>query len=447
MLINSSSRWVVRPSMLLGGLLLVLVAGYWAFSRAFGYIGYYPILIGEVAMLAGVALVVWSGGFRFPRQLSAWLFVFVFLFGLGQIIYSAWFLEQPPLEVIRSFATLYYGVYGFLAYFAARKLLVLLDDHTLARLMSKMAWAVLLGMSISIAGFIFLVEFLPFFPQTTVPILTYKPTDAIIPLLFFTVMWVRGYLPPAFMAWILALVAFAAARSRSSLAAYIAGFVLQGPFKIRSLWLIVAVFVAVSMLAIFDVRISLGYREISINQLAANALFFLEPDQAGQLDSTTTQNANWRSAWWTAIWNEAVVNEYYFMGLGWGVNLADHYGFQTVEADTLDVLRNPHNALMGILARGGWLISIAWLLTYATFLVSVAWSLARKHYSYAHRTLLIAIFVCTIANLINGATDVYLESPQVAIPHWILIGLGWALMASETRPSSAGEIPAGLEKQ
>src|SRR5690606_41201822 len=33
-----------------------------------------------------------------------------------------------------------------------------------------------------------------------------------------------------------------------------------------------------------------------------------------------------------------------------------------------------------------------------------------------------------LASQINGATDVFLESPQNAIPHWIVVGIGWALI-------------------
>jgi hypothetical protein len=194
-------------------------------------------------------------------------------------------------------------------------------------------------------------------------------------------------------------------------------------------------------LLITDLRIDLGYREVSARQFLANVSSLVGSDEAASsLDATTTRNKDWRSAWWDAIYSDAVDNNRYVIGLGWGTNLADEFGFQTVDSD-VNALRNPHNALLGILARGGWLAAGLWVSFYLLLLYGL-WQAARRFQDdRARQDMAWIIMIYVLASQINGATDVFLESPQNAIPHWIVIGVGWVLIRDAQHLAAYGELP------
>lgn len=420
-----------NTSLLVARLLVFVVLGYWAFGKAFAYLGLYPLYIGEVVLAAGLLYLIHRGTIPVPNQALFWLYSVFLLVVLGQASYSVLVLGQPPLEVVRNLAVVYYGLFAIITFvlitrFAGSNLY----RDVLERWLPRAAPWLLLGGTISVIGGIFLASSLPKFPLTdSVSVLYYKPTDAVMPLVVLLALWLRGYLTTRWMIWTAGLLAIAAGRSRSAmLAVGVAVLAMVWRPTKRMLQMMAIGALLFIFLLVTDIRVDLGYREVSARQFLANISSVIGSDEAASgLDATTTRNKDWRAAWWDAIYNDAVDNARIVVGLGWGVNLADHFGFQT-EASDVNALRNPHNALLGILARGGWLAASLWVAFYL-FLLYGLWQATRKFAGDRYRQdMAWAVMLYVLASQINGATDVFLESPQNAIPHWIVVGIGWALI-------------------
>lgn len=420
-----------NTSALVAHLLVLAVLGYWAFGKAFAYVGLFPLYIGEVLLVAGLLYLIHRGTIPIPNLAIFWLYALLFAVVIGQAAYSILVLVQPPLEVFRNLAVIYYGLFAVIAY-------VLIVRSAGSDFYRKMVENVLpraapwvLGFAtVTVVGSVFFGHMLPQFPMTdSVTLLFYKPTDAVMPLIVLMALWMRGYLKTRWMIWTAGLLAIAAGRSRSAmLAVGIAVLAMIWRPTRRMLSMIaVAVLVFITLL-VFDVRIDLGYREVSARQFMANVTSLVGSDEAASgLDETTTRNKDWRADWWDSIYTDAVENDRYLVGLGWGNNLADEFGFQTEDSD-INALRNPHNAFLGILARGGWLAASLWVGFYLLLLYGL-WQAARTfQHDRARQEMAWIVLIYILASQINGATDVFLESPQNAIPHWIIVGVGWALI-------------------
>jgi len=367
-------------------------------------------------------------------------------------------MGQPPLEVVRNLAVVYYGLFALVSYvLIVRAAGSDFYRYTLAELLPRAAPWILGFATLTVIGGVFFGAYLPQFPKTdSVTVLFYKPTDSVMPLVVLMALWMRGYLKTRWMIWTAGLLAIAAGRSRSAMLAVGVALLamIRKPTR-RMVNLLAAGAAIFIIMLIFDVRIDLGYREVSARQFMANISSVIgSDDAASDLDATTTRNKDWRAAWWDAIYTDAVEHDRYLIGLGWGNNLADEFGFQTEDSD-INALRNPHNAFLGILARGGWLAASLWIGFYLLLLYGL-WQAARTfHDDQARQDMAWTILIYVLASQINGATDVFLESPQNAIPHWLIIGVGWALIrdaqlvnrqaAVESAPGSHenGPVPGG----
>jgi uncharacterized membrane protein HdeD (DUF308 family) len=412
-------------------LLVLAVLGYWAFGKPFAYLGLYPLYIGEMLLVAGLLYLIHRGTIPVPNLAISWLFNLFLAIVLGQAAYSVAVLGQPPMEVVRNLAIVYYGLFAVVSYtLIVRAAGSDFYRYTLEDLLPRAAPWILTFATLTVIGGIFFSAQLPNFPKTdSVSLLLYKPTDSVMPLIVLMALWMRGYLKTRWMIWAAALLAIAAGRSRSAmLAAGVAVLaMIRRPTRrmINMIGIGLALFV---IMLVADVRIDLGYREVSARQFLANVSSLVGSDSAAsELDATTTRNKDWRASWWESIYTDSVQNDRYLIGLGWGTNLADEFGFQTENSD-VNALRNPHNAFLGILARGGWLAASLWIAFYLLLLYGL-WQAARTFQNdQIRQDMSWTILIYVLASQINGATDVFLESPQNAIPHWIIIGIGWALI-------------------
>ncbi|MBA2454662.1 MAG: O-antigen ligase family protein [Chloroflexia bacterium] len=434
----------IRTSFFVLKLLIILTAGYWSFGKAFAYIGIYPLYIGEVAIGLGLLALLRYGTIPVPRNTLFWIFGILLWICLGQSVYSVIILDQPALEVIRGLAVIYYGVFAYITFVVIERSRKPGEffERMLTDILPRAAPWILLGSTITAVGAIYFHYLLPIFPRTDVPVLWYKPTDAVMPLVVIIVLWMRGYLKSRYAVWAAGLVLFAAARSRSAMLGVGIAFLLMlwRPTKRMLIAMSVGTLVFV-LLLVTDVSIDMGYREISARQFMANAISLVSSDQASEIDPTTGNNTSWRLDWWTAIVNDAVDNTRFIVGTGWGDNLANRYGFQIfAETEGVNVLRNPHNALIGILARGGWIVAGLWTLFHVV-LISGLWQATRKTAcSLVERDVAWVCLIYIVVSLINGSTDVFLESPQNAIPHWVVVGVAWSLIYRQAEP--AVEEPA-----
>ena len=160
-------------------------------------------------------------------------------------------------------------------------------------------------------------------------------------------------------------------------------------------------------------------REISPVQILANLESIFMPSRHVELRGTV----EWRLDWWRTILNYTVFGDRFWTGKGYGINLADSDGFQTIHGGS--PLRSPHSSHLTILARSGMPGLASWVLLQGSVFLVLLKGYVRATRAQ-HRTLA-DLHVWLIAHLaafiINSSFDVYLEGPQGGIWFWSLIGL------------------------
>jgi hypothetical protein len=179
----------------------------------------------------------------------------------------------------------------------------------------------------------------------------------------------------------------------------------------------------VTVMAAFDFRVTVPgtTRELSVQQLGENLQSVIGSTSSSDLEGTR----QWRLIWWQRIIDYTVFGPYFWMGKGYGVNLADSDGFQVGTRD--EPLRSPHSSHLTFLARSGVPGFVLWVA------VQITWaSLMFKSYFQARRQeakVWVGIFAWLMAYWLAFITaagfDVFLEGPMAGIPFWSLFGVGW----------------------
>jgi O-antigen ligase len=134
-----------------------------------------------------------------------------------------------------------------------------------------------------------------------------------------------------------------------------------------------------------------------------------------------------RLAWWNTIIDYTFHGKYFWVGKGFGINLATDDGFQQVGQETL---REPHNSHLSILARMGVPAFLLWLLLQGWFALALLRALLRYRRAGDKQLAAVAAWVLVFwtAIMVNASFDPYLEGPQGGIWFWSLFGLGLVLM-------------------
>jgi hypothetical protein len=180
--------------------------------------------------------------------------------------------------------------------------------------------------------------------------------------------------------------------------------------------------ILVLLMAAFDVRFTPPGtpRELSIDILSDGLLSVVSESSRTDLEGTKA----WRLAWWRQIWSYTVNGSYFWMGKGYGINLADSDGFQVGTRE--EPLRSPHNSHLTFLARSGVPGFIFWIALQGTWAASMlrAYIQAKKS-RYQWAGVFAWLLAYWIAFLIEAGFDVSLEGPMAGIPFWTVFGIGW----------------------
>jgi hypothetical protein len=152
---------------------------------------------------------------------------------------------------------------------------------------------------------------------------------------------------------------------------------------------------------------------LSIEQLKNNALSIFATNNDG---SSLNDNKVWRLVWWARIVDYTFFGEYFILGRGLGMSLAetDEIDHDPIEGN----LRSPHSFHLTILARFGVPIFFLWLYWMFLHLKKI-----RDKNISAYMLILLSI---SLSFLINASFDVFLEGPMGAMPFWIFVGLVYA---------------------
>jgi hypothetical protein len=404
-----------------------VLLGYAVMGKGFAYLGYPPVLVGELTFLAGIFFLLRSG-----------CLVALFAFGPSLLLAAimSWtllrtlpFVGTYGFDALRDSVIIMYGGFSFIV--AA----LLIEDcrriNTLVRY-----YRVFLGIYVPAVPFLFPLGF--YFgddilkvPGTTVSLIWLGPGEVATHLAGAAVFTLAGFRKPTpvWTACLLAALVMVSAVSRAAILAFIVPVVLAALVlgKARmfaviipiGLVLLAASYVLETSFSSYQEARSSTERRVSSVQLVENVASIF-----GRGGDQTEGTKEWREKWWNIIVDNTVRGPYFWTGRGFGVNLGFEDGFGNPHNER--PLRSPHNSHMTILARAGIPGAALWGVFLAAWFGALlhATSLARHsgQAEWAGLSLFVACYAMSC--VINATFDVALEAPMQGIWFWCLIGAG-----------------------
>ncbi len=409
-----------------------MLAGYALFNKGFAYFGVPPIFIGEIVL--GLCFFFLLAGAFSARVFKSPIVWVILIFATWQFIRTFPYLGSAGLDAIRDSAIWYYGVYAIvLGGFLLRGRLVGLAPKLYGH---WFPWFLLL----SLPFFLITEKFgdiVPKWPVSNERIIQLKAGDMGVHLAaaaafltlglhrFYPKRVVETLLTKEFFLWILLSLDVIAAGSRNrggfvSVIAACAVVTLLRPMN-RLVRIVIPLLVVIVIAGVLDVRVPVGGdRYISVDQITKNLESVVAPSKKAQLAETS----NWRLEWWTQIVNETVHGDYFWMGRGYGVHLAEAHGFADATGN-----RSPHNGHLTVLARSGVPGLVMWIVLQVVILGSLvlAYFRARQNGAETLANLNLWTLAYLTAFLVNSSFDVFLEGPQGGVWYWCVVGFAVAL--------------------
>ncbi len=408
-----------RVARVFWGFFCFVLAGYAILGRAFAYLGYPPLYIGEMALALGTATALMAGSL-----VSA----IVNLPGLALALLMLWtahrtvpYWTQYGFDSLRDAMIVLYGLF---AYIVAS--LILQRPGTLVVLLDRykrfIPYVLFLSPIALVAGYAF--------PGLRIGPKLGDLSCHVAAVLFFALIGFVRLRPRAFIVIVLVEL-FAFTQTREAMLTVFVGCSLAAIFSSNSRALrCISALIGVSAVVV-GVLFALDFkftsqnlrRPVSVRQYAENATsIFTGSDSDGG-------TKEWRLNWWTDIINYTVHGRYFWTGKGFGPNLADIDGYQT-ESDEAAPLRSPHNAHMTILARGGVPELSLWILALGSWFVAVIYQLMEARRLRDDWWAAVFGFLLTYWTMIVVASsfDVVLEGPVMGIWFWTIHGIGLAAL-------------------
>lgn len=414
----------------------IALGGYALLDKGFAYIGYPPFFVGE-ALLGFMILSAMAGAFSY-RVFNSPIIWVLFVFVLWQVIRTLPYLQSAGLNAIRDAAAYYYALFAILfgaMILRGRSLLWLINVYG-----KWIPWFLLFSLPIFFITQKFR-DIIPRYPGSDAMVIWLKPGDMAVHLAGIAAFMALGfhrYFPTRdtwrlavmeFCMWAMLTIDVVAAGSRnrggfvSVVIACLAVTVLK-PMN-RMTRLVIPLLFVVVVAAVVDVDIPVGGgRSVSIQQMGDNiqSIFF----KSNRKELATT--SEWRKEWWEVIIKETIHGKYFWLGRGYGANLAEVHGFADWTAN-----RSPHNAHLMFLSRGGVPSLVLWIVLQG---VIVWWLLlwyfrSRRAGVDMLANLNLWVMAYMFAFLVNSSFDVYLEGPQGGIWYWCVVGLAIALTEEE----------------
>lgn len=423
--LKSAARRAADPYLFALALMLM---GYALDGRGFAYVGIPPLFVGEAMLLIGLPILIgtrgWSALWARPQiwALSA--------FALWGIVRTVPYVERYGIDAIRDAAIYYYSAYAFIV-----AGLLLADPRRLATLLryyKRFAGIFLICIPIVAAAYRFGHDSLPRWPWGDVPMIQEKEGDAMVHLGAIAAFYMSGLAGPI-ANWKPILLAIDAACmgviDRAGIVAFAAAMslgIVHNPsgkvgYKTLAVMLLGAALLAASGI---DIVIPGGKgRSLSFEQIVTNVTSTFGDANNDGLDSTK----EWRTNWWKDIIADTVYGSEFWGGRGFGINLADHYGYQVQQDHSL---RSPHSAHMTVLARMGVPGLVIWAALQGTLGLALLdnYYRARRSRDRQWSGLFLFLGAFWIALLIDSSFDVFLEGPMGGIWFWSVYGTAVAAL-------------------
>jgi hypothetical protein len=378
--------------------------------------------LSEVTLLVGLLLILNDlRSYEFPwdrRMILLTLFVTISTIYIVRGVSSGYAI----MDVFRDSVIFNYIAFAFIIYFLKDEL-----PYLKRRLFSIYKWYPL-----CICCLFLLSSYWPDFRELTIfggnHIFLYKFGDMGVHLFITSILLLNGYIVLTrrylVFQWIIIAYLFlvVASYSRSGMIAFLIPmgifFLLTQNKQLKASIVKLIKFAPLILLLAMPLYLSTKLEEnfqgrsLSVEQLKINAISIFSADEG----STLNDNKIWRLVWWARIVDYTFFGEYFFLGRGLGMSLAetDEIDYDPSEGN----LRSPHSFHLTVLARFGVPIFFLWL--YWMFL-----HLKRIRDKNLSPYMLILLSI-SLSFLINASFDVFLEGPMGAMPFWIFIGLVYA---------------------
>jgi hypothetical protein len=419
------ARIVIWPRFLLFySLLHCLFFALYAFlGRGFAYAGWPPFYVSEMLLILAVPAFFAARRARdlFLTPIGALLLFFI----IWQSVCLVPFVSTYGIDAFRDSVIWGYAVFACVV--AAMILrLPRSIEITINRYRRFARIFMFMGPAMWLAT-LYLRDWLPVWPGTTVCIPLIKGGDYDVHLagIFAFAQQGLGLGEPW---WVLVVLGegLLGVSSRSGLVALLVACAFSLAVRPRAGRVIAIIGTALTLVLLldaFDIRFTPqgSPRELSINVLSDSLLSVVKESDRTDLEGTKA----WRLAWWRQIWNYTLNGSYFWMGKGYGINLADSDGFQVGTRE--EPLRSPHNSHLTFLARSGVPGFILWVALQATWAISMLRSyIHAKKIGLRWSGMFGWVLAYWIAFVIEAGFDVSLEGPMAGIPFWTIFGIGWA---------------------
>jgi hypothetical protein len=402
------------------GVWLVLYA---LLGKGFGYAGFPPFYVGELLLLFALAALALSR--RTVALLRTPLGMLAISFMIWQLACTLPHLDTYGVDALRDSVIWAYAVFAWVA--AA---LILRLPGFLKTIMNQFRRAMrvflILGPLAWLAT-LYLQDWLPHWSGTTVSIPLVKGDEYCVHLAGALALVLQGF-GPIRQGWVFLILTdvLLAMNVRSGLLAFVVAgcfAVLLRPRPERLVLIAGGGMMLIAGMSAFDFRFVTPRtdREFSLNQLTDSLTSVVSDSGRSDLEATK----QWRLNWWRTIVDYTIDGPYFWMGKGYGINLADSDGFQVGTRD--EPLRSPHSSHVTLLARSGVPGFILWLalqLTWAGLMLK-SYFTAKKLYAAAWVGVFAWLLTYWLAFMVAAGFDVFLEGPMAGIPFWTIFGLGW----------------------
>lgn len=415
-----------------------LLVGYALFDRAFAYLHIpgTPLFFGEAVMLLCVAAALLGTGYvrrGFQRSAAAKVLL---LFAAWGLLRTLPHLEAEGLDAVRDAALWYYALIAIPVC-----ALIVADPGLLARWTRKygrfVPWLFIWS---PIALFLAKAAndgFGPFVPDSLIRVFDHKGANVSVQVtIALAFLWLVPGVSGRFRAYLTAVgtvvLLIGATQGRSGFVAAAAGLAIVGCFTRGRGRLAFAMGATVLLLVVAGWGLNIEIegdqgRTISVEQFAQNVASVVGGGSA-QAPGNLQSNVEFRDQLWAKTLHKVRTDKKILIGLGFGPNIAKTFGFQGVEPESL---RSPHNSHLDVYARMGAIGLAMWIVFWALWCTTLL-KARSKFRTLGRRVEMGLTEVCVVgavAILVNAYFDPTLESPQVAIWLWTIVGIGLGLAA------------------
>jgi O-Antigen ligase len=420
-----ATNWNDRYLLLLSGVLF----GYALLGKGFAYIGLPPLFIGEITLLAGIAVLL--GTKCFVASLTALPSLLLALTMGWVLARTIPFVGTYGIDALRDSVVIFYGIFAFIV------IALLIEDGNRVGTIVQY-YEIFTTVFVFAIPFVFLIQrylgnYIPNVPWSNIPVIWISPGELNVHLTGAVVFALVGFRKTG-AAWLVCLIVALTMASASSRGAVLA-FVVPVAFavfmlgKLRELAMTV-----VAGLAIFAAAYGLEaavttYQEASYSEERSLSAHQIADNVASIVGNSNEQAAGtetWRLDWWNIIMRDTLFGPHFWDGRGFGLNLAVADGFEDGSHPDLPTLRSPHNVNMTILARGGVPGLTLWLMFIGSWMYFVLQAMLRARQEMRREWAALFLFTaCYAASfIINASFDVALEGPVQGIWFWSVIGFG-----------------------